>query len=151
MNILELDEAQGLTTEMVQTWAEAKGWKYRLSGLQVPDGGIVVFTDPRRPGTLGRTLELIAEHYDRSPQSLLREINPRMRPWPSDAARFAHRGFWIAIDPKDYNAVMGRFEKPWFRHSDNLVVTEDMGIMFWPCDVHAQRVRWPTDEQGNML
>lgn len=72
------------------------------------------------------------------------EARPIIPPW-------LREGFWIAIDPKDYNAVMGRFEKPWFRHSDNLVVTEDMGIMFWPCDVHAQRVRWPTDEQGNML
>ena len=46
---------------------------------------------------------------------------------------------------------------PWFSFNEdqqgrgNILSEEDSFALYWPCDEHGNKVRWPTDAQGNML
>ena len=164
MKIDELDESQGLTTEMVREWLTAQNATFRNGHWTHPNGKYR-YKDGKYGGLLwSLTLSQIAADFGKAnEQALLREINPRMRKgMPSEAARDAHDGFWLAIP--DF-ACMGA-------HAP-IVVTFDgdgFGIWhpegfafpnskpktahfwhFWPCDEHGNKVRWPTDAEGKML
>ena len=151
MNVMDLDEAQGLTAEMVREWMSAHGWRNsRADGhMYHAEFGTVATRDHFR------VIEFLATYFARiSAQALLREINPRLRPWPSAEARAAHRGPWLAVAREDGTACMGTFRRDvdWFTHSGNHILTdEDSYARFWPVDEHGQRVRWPVDAAGNML
>ena len=168
MRIDELDEFQGLTVDMVRQWLTKHGWEVRECGNGSTDAK-KRFTDRVSvlgcdwDSCLGWLLTRVAAAERMSVQTLLREINPRMRKgMPSEAARDAHDGFWLAIP--DF-ACMGA-------HAP-IVVTFDgdgFGIWhpegfafpnskpktahfwhFWPCDKNGNKVRWPTDGEGKML
>ena len=97
-------------------------------------------------------VRLAAEHR-LSPQSLVREINPRMRPWPSANARRGHSGPWLVTVAEDETGAIGRFgDEGWFHFNDSNILTEhEKFARYWPCDANGNKVRWPTDEHGNLL
>lgn len=144
MTILDLDEAQGLTAEMLRFGLEREGWFCgNVAWEKIIDGFVVLVTS---------TTELF--RYVADPQDFLRQVNPRLRLWPSAAARAAHPSHWLAVDPEEGTACMGMFRKDiaWFAQPGGSILTEDDSFArFWPCDSAGNKVRWPTDAQGNML
>ena len=144
MNITELDEWQGLTSAMVQQWAEDHGYQYRISGLV--KGGYVSFANPLRPDAIGWLVPLLADRAKLSPQAFLREINPRMRKgMPSQAALRAHRGLWLrSVGTESIATVLSRL-------IEEFPSSRDDESFFWPCDEHGNKTRWPTDAEGEML
>jgi len=160
MNITELDEWQGLTSAMVQQWAEDHGYQYRVSGLV--KGGYVSFANPKRPDAIVWLVPLLADRAKLSPQAFLREINPRMRKgMPIQAALAAH-DHWLVRDTETGEVELHRVEdghlysmsvyRGGVRTPDaNALPDFGTWMEFWPCDEHGNKVRWPTDAQGNML
>ena len=162
MNITELDEWQGLTREMVDHYLNRTGWCNMLDPdirLLKPQYAHVSF----KMG-LSAAVERIASLEGRSVQSLLREINPRMRKgMPSAAAIAAHEvsgGNWLAQSAQkggvlrvlnwsisDHRAKLNTLDT-------TQKIPRDMvpdSWCFWPCDKHGNKVRWPTDAEGKML
>jgi len=164
MTIDELDESQGLTTEMVREWLTAQNATFRNGHWTHPNGKYR-YKDGKYGGLLwSLTLSQIAADFGKAnEQALLREINPRMRKgMPSRAALEAHRenGDWVVFRNVlhavrfvwtvcDAVQMVSGFEV--FR-SDN---PEDAAMIaecsFWPCDNHGNKVCWPTDAEGKML
>ena len=160
--IEELDEWQGLTPQRVRDWLLANGWQQSKPNWWEKGADGFLF-DPQTLDQVWFWLYALAAIHETNIQGMLREINPRMRKgMPSEAARDAHDGFWLAIP--DF-ACMGA-------HAP-IVVTFDgdgFGIWhpegfafpnskpktahfwhFWPCDKNGNKVRWPTDGEGKML
>ncbi len=144
MRIDELDEFQGLTPDMVRAW---------LANL-----------DPsiKPSACIGGDIEAVSELCGETSQSLLREINPRMRKgMPSQAALAAHN-HWLVRDTETGEISLHRAEggnlysvihyRNGTKNPDSEALP-DFGtwMEFWPCDEHGNKVRWPTDAQGNML
>lgn len=88
MNILDLDEAQGLTTEVLEAWLLSKGWERRpfpsacghiwqKPGVQTSKGKRVIYQINAE--SMHRTLTLLATWENIPVQQLLRDINPRLR------------------------------------------------------------------------
>ena len=87
MNIMDLEEAEGLTAEMERGYMLAKGWTFRnllMDGSEdaiAPAGelgfgkGVIPCRWPSHLWIVGR----VADYEKRSAQSILREMNPRMR------------------------------------------------------------------------
>ena len=116
----------------------------------------------QRVNVLSVALWYIAATQGKTMQSLLREINPRMRKgMPSEAARKACAS-WLLRDTETGEVELHRTEgTSLYSASDYKSGTlkraalplRDFGdwMEFWPCDEHGNKVRWPTDAQGNML
>lgn len=175
MNISELDEAQGLTAEMVRDKLVALGHPLRecpsfyvcpslgkhthhghsdAVDFIVPDA----WTERRQQVVLEAALGLLAAMGGISDQELLRDINPRMRPWPSPESTNANH-FWLALDVATTTMVMGRFMPhgrdhrrfEWGSDGDRYILEEsDRGILYWPCDPWGNKIRWP-EKDGAML
>jgi hypothetical protein len=168
MNITELDEWQGITEDMVRGWLLSQGWELTETGNGSRDAKkrladrIAVF-GCQWDTCLGWLLLRVAAAHAITAQAILREINPRMRKgMPSRAALEAHgeNGDWVV-----FRNVLHAVRFVWtvcdavqmvsgfdvFR-GDN---PEDAAMIaecsFWPCDKHGNKVRWPTDAEGNML
>lgn len=172
MKIDELDEFQGITSEMIQAWLLANGWKqveqmaYQLDAPPVRTGWLFRRGD-ETVGT-GADISYVLANLSRlsckTPQALLREINPRWRKgFPSNAALAEHDewlirapwgakfvahisyggsddGYMIMIPPDSESGDCGGIEES---------VWGD--CFYWPCDGNANRVRWPVDAEGKML
>ena len=98
MRIEDLDEFQGLTWQSASEWLREHGFDMRLGGLLHADKYLVEWEpieSARRSAEA--SLYAVAQYRNQSVQSLLREINPRMRPWPSKEARAAHMGTWLCV------------------------------------------------------
>ncbi len=128
MRIDELDEFQGLTPDMVRAW---------LANL-----------DPsiKPSACIGGDIEAVSELCGETSQSLLREINPRMREITDGAFR-SHSfngGWWIVEDANG---------KPMVRRLLVKLFPDDGWLLAkgWPCDKAGNKVRWPTDANGVML
>ena len=171
MKIDELDESQGLTRELVDHYLNRTGW------CNMPDPDIRLLKPQYAHVSfkmgLSAAVERIASIEGRSVQSLLREINPRMRGpgYPSDAAAKAHGdgGWWVFqhLADADGSALCGRSGGE--LHMAQMVMSSasgdvrfywerglmgepcDEACMWWPCDEHGNKVRWPTDAEGKML
>lgn len=155
MNITELDEWQGLTAELVQQWAEAHGYQYRISGLV--KGGYVSFANPLRPDAIVWLVPLLADRAKLSLQAFLREINPRMsKGMPSEAARKACAS-WLVRDAETGEVELHRTEGTSLYsagdYKSGAVPLRDFGdwMEFWPCDANGNKTRWPTDANGALL
>lgn len=150
MNILNLDEAQGLTEKMVREYLERQEWTY--------DGRVDSVTGWRRGKDaftlcaldLHYSLDWLARKEGRSVQALLRDINPRMRRGvPSEAAKQAHSMSWVGRSP--YGGIMiGQWDGPIFRRDAHGFASSPEEWSFWPCDAHGNKVRWP-ERDGVML
>ena len=173
MRIDDLDESQGLTTEMVREWLTAQNATFRNGHWTHPNGKYR-YKDGKYGGLLwSLTLSQIAADFGKAnEQALLREINPRMRKgMPSDAAAKAHGdgGWWVFqhLADADGSALCGRSGGE--LHMAQMVMSSasgdvrfywerglmgepcDEACMWWPCDKHGNKVRWPTDAEGKML
>ena len=165
MKIDELDESQGLTTEMVREWLTAQNATFRNGHWTHPNGKYR-YKDGKYGGLLwSLTLSQIAADFGKAnEQALLREINPRMRKgMPSDAA-LAEHDEWIVRTPFgatfiaeiSYGGSDDGFSimmPPINDHCDAEFIAEKHWpeCLFWPCDKHGNKVRWPTDAEGKML
>ena len=171
MKIDDLDESQGMTREMVDHYLNRTGW------CNMPDPDIRLLKPQYAHVSfkmgLSAAVERIASIEGRSVQSLLREINPRMRGpgYPSDAAAKAHGdgGWWVFqhLADADGSALCGRSGGE--LHMAQMVMSSasgdvrfywerglmgepcDEACLWWPCDKNGNKVRWPTDADGKML
>ena len=144
MNILDLDEAQGLTPQMVREWLA------NLDPAIMPSACI------------SDDIIAVSELCGETPQALLREINPRMRKgMPSEAARKACAS-WLVRDAETGEVELHRTEgTSLYSASDyksGTLKTEAVPLRnfgtwmeFWPCDANGNKTRWPTDANGALL
>ena len=150
MRIDEFDEYQGITREMVDSYLNHKGW------CNLPDPEIRLLKPSYVQITfsmgLVRAVEQIAEIERRTVQALLREINPRMRKGrPSDKALDACP-YWLVRDIETgecelHNTSLVKSNVPSLRSTPDFADWWE----YWPCDANGNKVRWPTDEHGNLL
>lgn len=167
MNIEELDEAQGLTAEMVRQWLRQQEPRIKrttnvmtVTGMgdlwMWPSGDTV--RDAKMDAWLSDRVKDIASLEGRTAQSLLREINPRMRPWPSEAAIEAHgMGRWLARDDMGV-LLIGYFDLDEEDETTRIFAVDGEtpcmgdceGWTFWPIDAHGNKVRYP-ERDGVML
>jgi len=165
MDISTLDEYQGIEAQMVRDWMTRKGC-YRQDGYWRHPRDKYSYTDGEYGGLLWEDtlFKLSVDFGFGSVQSLLREINPRMRNGiPSAAAIAAHEvsgGNWLAQSAQkggvlrvlnwsisDHRAKLNTLDT-------TQKIPRDMvpdSWCFWPCDEHGNKVRWPTDADGKML
>lgn len=139
MNILDLDEAQGLTPQMVREWLA------NLDPAIMPSACI------------SDDIIAVSELCGETPQALLREINPRMRKgMPSEAARKACAS-WLVRDAETGEVELHRTEGTSLYsagdYKSGAVPLRDFGdwMEFWPCDANGNKTRWPTDANGALL
>lgn len=164
MRIEDLDEYQGIEAQMVRDWLVKRG-SVRLDGYwRNPAEPRYTYTDGAYGGLLwSDTLGKLSADFELpSVQALLREINPRMRKgMPSEQARKAC-ALWLVRDTETGEIELHRTEgATLYSASDykgGTLKTEasplrDFGnwMEFWPCDKRGNKVRWPTDENGDML
>jgi hypothetical protein len=140
----KLDEAQGISVDEIRGWLEQKGWSTgigRIYGKRRNDGSHCYVSTTNE---LSSALSDIAGEEGMSLQGLLKEINPRMRRgWPSDAALAAHK-MWV-VRSRASLAIC----KYWPCDRDLMINGEHVSC--WPCDDNGNKVRWPTNEAGEML
>lgn len=158
IKIEELDESEDLTVDMVRAWLRENG--FTLTGDQYGEGPVWVSGNGKRIYDsrilTADGLKWLALVSEVSPQSLLREINPRMRAgWPSEEEIRAHDqrgGLWLCLDADESAMVVGRFVSATrFRHTEWLRkpgvvgygVDKECGarLQFWPCDQHGNKTR----------
>ena len=164
MNIADLDEAEGLTREMFRDWLTRNGWKE----LETVRKGSVKWSHwtgtclgTVADGRLSASIEALAGHYRRSPQAILREMNPRMKSGiPTDQEIEAHRSKsgagwpwpWLAHDEHG-NPRVGFWSRPmWQQTGPYSFYVQGRGYLtqervkawsFWPADRNLARVPWP--------
>jgi len=171
MDISTLDEYQGIEAQMVRDWMTRKGC-YRQDGYWRHPRDKYSYTDGEYGGLLWEDtlFKLSVDFGFGSVQSLLCEINPRMRKgMPSEAARTASRhngGMWIASRGElgkggtivfvcfDSDSEDGLPLAIWDGEEWDHWEVEPREIenewSFWPCDEHGNKVRWP-EKDGVML
>lgn len=162
IKIEDLDEFEGLTADMVRAWLRKEGWTVKRAdrfrewwekGVEDEEDG---FWLPAEFGVEWFWIHALAAVHGLTVQSLLREINPRMRAgWPSEEEIKAHDqcgGLWICLDADESAMVVGRFVSATrFRHTEWLKkpgvvgygVDKECGarLQFWPCDQHGNKTR----------
>jgi hypothetical protein len=170
MNITELDEWQGLTAELVAKWLVVNGWQQTKPNWWDKGEDWFWFDSHVFDQQMFWLYALAAACGHNTPQSLLREINPRMRKgMPSEAAREAHGfkgGMWVGSRGEAGSGgtlVFVSFDDSssglpltvWdFSEFDTWEVGQseiDDEWLFWPADESGNKTRWPTDAEGNML
>jgi len=161
IKIEDLDEFEGLTADMVRAWLRAKGWErcpaldnVREECWRLDKGsGGTVWLGSKTPKQLARPLESLRRWTGLPLQSLLREINPRMRAgWPSEEERAKHR-YWLAAWESpgcEAELAVGYFDEDEEDGSTVLVAGDDLwtevdakrlDMKFWPCDQHGNKTR----------
>jgi len=170
MRIDELDEFQGLTAELVAKWLVVNGWQQTKPNWWDKGEDWFWFDSHVFDQQMFWLYALAAACGHNTPQSLLREINPRMRKgMPSEAAREAHGfkgGMWVGSRGEAGSGgtlVFVSFDDSssglpltvWdFSEFDTWEVGQseiDDEWLFWPADESGNKTRWPTDAEGNML
>ncbi len=164
MNITELDEWQGITAELVAKWLVVNGWQQTKPNWWDKGEDGFLFDSHVFDQQMFWLYALTAACGHDTPQALLREINPRMRKgMPSEAAREAHPGgLWLATP--DFACIGAHVPVVVTFDGDGFGVWHPEGFAlpdskpktaalwhFWPCDANGNKVRWPTDEEGNIL
>lgn len=149
MRIEDLDEFEGLTAEMVREWLRAQAPRVRFETVHGVTGLTEVWTwtasgeqvrDRLMELCLAERVCLIASIEARSLQSLLREINFRMRPgWPTDVELQRH-AWWLIGQPAigvALRVTTAEYVRVWRDRSD----PEYVRVLCWPCDEHGNKVR----------
>lgn len=163
--MLDLLEAEGLTAEMVRAWLRSNGWAaqsqrplawwtppkdapHRVCGIWLADEG-------SQSHPLDGALRVVAWAHGLSLQSLLAQINPRMRAgWPTAEERARHHGPWLGhLGGKFPSVFIGYFVDgddgpefkvgPWFwdKAKIDAAAQSEYPCAFWPCDAHGNKVR----------
>jgi hypothetical protein len=137
IKIEDLDEFEGLTADMVRAWMRANGWE--PIGGQYGVGPVWALGNGKRISDsrilTDDGLKWLALVSKVSAQSLLREINPRMRAgWPTDEELERH-AFWMVRTPSDDGIrVLGAYvAREWKRAG--------ITVECWPCDQHGNKTR----------
>ena len=144
LKIEELDEFDGVTADMVRAWLRANGWElagtgahqyWRCGSGEVAEA--LLLTD------LSWCIGYIANGHGLSPQSLLREINPRMRAgWPTDEELERH-AFWLVGQPSIRVALRvasAEYVRTWRDRLDPEFRNIGQPVC-WPCDQHGNKTR----------
>lgn len=164
MRIDELDEFQGVTPQLVADWLLANGWTQTKPRWWERGEDGFLFDSETFDQMWFWTHALAAIYTAGNIQALLSKINPRMRKgMPSDAA-LAEHDEWIVCTPFgatfiaeiSYGGSDDGFSimmPPINDHCDAEFIAEKHWpeCLFWPCDEHGNKVRWPTDAEGKML
>ena len=159
IRIDDLDEWQGLTADDVAPLMSRLGWTRTSGGWSQEIDALTVLISHWKDAF---------SYTDASRQALLREMNPRMRPGlPSLAAQEAHSrngGVWIAchgelgnggsivflsFDPDCRDVAI--WDGEGWNNAESEMVADMPNWRFWPCDANGNKVRYPTNEQGEML
>ena len=158
IKIEDLDKFEGLTADMVRAWLRANGWtvkradRFREWWEKGAEGAEDGFWLPTEFGVEWFWIHALAAVHGLTVQSLLREINPRMRAgWPTDEERAKHR-YWIAQEDvgSSDSLHIGCFDEddedgtPVFVAGYDLWTEEDvrrLDMKFWPCDQHGNKTR----------
>lgn len=149
MHITDLDEYQGVTPEMIRDWLRKRGWSFHDGKHRYWKRGKDSFADSLVDGNRDDVAFVI--HCEElaagmSPQEALREINPRMREITDGAFRsHSFNGGWWIVEDANREPTVRRLILKWC--SD----TGQQRAKGWPCDEHGNKLRWPTDAEGNML
>jgi len=159
MRIDELDEFQGVTPRLVTDWLIANGWKQTKPGWWEHGEDGFLFDSETFDQMWFWTHALAAIYTAGNIQALLSKINPRMREWPSREAVASHNGPWVARRGAS-PAILCTLRQDGWMHTGHptyapWITKDDLSNAkewrFWPCDEHGNKVKWPTDTQGNML
>jgi len=148
MRTEDLDEFEGLTADMVREWLRAKGWErapeedvrkqecWRLNGGA---NGSLWITER----FLGTAVEQISRWSGLPIQSLLREINPRMRPgWPTEEELERHPLWLVSVTGSVSLADEGTLHIRSAEKMRGLArLSAGTAVACWPCDAHGNKVR----------
>ena len=149
----DYEESEDLTPDMVREYATKAGYGLSQAGLRAPNqGGFITYANPMRDDAMPWLVECLAGREQRSIQSLLREIHPRMRRGrPSQAERDAHEGPWLASLPGSHVLLVGNFSddgETFFPGLAGPMRNTCEGAQdwmdawaFWPCDQHGNKTR----------
>jgi len=169
-SILELEEAQGMTAEMIRGQMKALGHPLRAcqnypvcpslgSHTHHGKGGsdfIVPDTwndsDNQWPThNLRASLQLAATMAGLSIQELLRRINPRMRSGRPSIAALQAVEYWLVRDVETGEVELHN-STCFSKYLRSVLGSADFPQWeYWPCDARGNKVPWPTDEHGTML
>ena len=140
MRIEDLDEFEGLTADMVRVWLRAEGCVFDGTWAR-PYRPTPYYWDGQLlcPSTLGH----IAYDFGYpSLQSLLREINPRMRPgWPTDEELGRHPLWLVSVTGSVSLAEEGTLHIRSAEKMRGLArLSAGTTVACWPCDAHGNKV-----------
>ena len=141
IKIEDLDEFEGLTADMVRAWLRAKGWtvkradRFREWWEKGAEGEEDGFWLPAEFGVEWFWIHALAAVHGLTVQSLLREINPRMRAgWPTDEELERHAFWMVRTLSDDCISVLGAYvAREWKRTG--------IKVECWPCDQHGNKTR----------
>ncbi len=152
MRIDELDEFQGVTPQLVTDWLLANGWTQNKPRWWERGEDGFLFDSETFDQQWFWTHALAAIYTSGKVQALLSKINPRMRAGiPSQEARDAHQGAWVGHSGGHRrNITIGLWDGPEFVRGP-IRAGHPNAWSYWPVDHSGNKVRWPTDEQGEML
>ena len=141
IKIEDLDEFEGLTADMVRAWLRAKGWTVKRAerfwewwekGAEGEKDG---FWLPAEFGRQWFWIHALAAVYGLSVQSLLGEINPRMRAgWPTDEELERHAFWMVRTLSDDGIRVLGAYVAYEWKRAG-------IKVECWPCDQHGNKTR----------
>jgi len=156
MNLLHLEEAQGLTAQKMRAYLERKGWRLiMLDGTKcywvAPSGKQSHVMRDGWAWWMDSILGMVAEEEKRSAQAVLREMNPRFQVGiPSEVARAAHPGQWMAktltgglligtwkLDPL-FGLMLDCF---------GAILQAKAEWSYWPVDEQGARMPWPEKDR----
>ena len=149
IKIEDLDEFEGLTADMVRAWLRAKGWtvkradRFREWWEKGAEGEEDGFWLPAEFGVEWFWIHALAAVHGLTVQSLLREINPRMRAgWPTDEELERH-AFWLVGQPSIRVALRvasAEYVRTWRDRLDPEFRNIGQPVC-WPCDQHGNKTR----------
>lgn len=152
MNIMDLEEADGLTRQAIVTYL-GSSW-YHAAGDPIERwdkincaGDVSIWIDP---DDLGVAIKGLSRVEKRSPQAILREMNPRWRKGVPIASERSAHALWLCRSAVG-RLMIGRFEEDkdfglLFRADLGRAIMSAQGIeqsSFWPCDDNGNRIPVP--------
>lgn len=159
MRAIDLDEAQGLTRELVTEYLTKAGWRFAgRRYVRRTSSDTYVIEEKTLRENLAQMLDFLVDTEKRTPQAVLRYINPRMREGvPSEADRLAHKGLpWLVRDENGNlrtgfwcAAVHAAVEPPWRFYvlgRGYLPVERVAAWSFWRCDADGNKLPWTPRE-----
>ena len=149
MRIEDLLEFEGLTAEMVRAWLLAKGWERcptldlaRAECWRLGEGARGTVWLGGTDKAVAKAVEQIARWSGVPVQSLLSEINPRMRPgWPTDEELGRHPLWLVSVTGSVSLAEEGTLHIRSVEKMRGLArLSAGTTVACWPCDAHGNKV-----------
>jgi len=141
MSLFDLEEAQGMTGKQLRAGLEKEGWSFSGDKWERVIDGVTI--------RISKIDELLL--YMDNRQAFLRATNPRFRVGiPSEAARTAHPGRWLAK-----TASGGLVVGTWKHDLIFGLMLDCFGATlqaktewsYWPVDEEGARVPWPEKDR----